>query len=68
MTNVFSSGVAPGAGAPISGPKWPRHPTSGHLRLPSGVTIDGTPTEALRSELARLGIAGAHTDGRDSNG
>jgi hypothetical protein len=53
----------PGAPGKGSGPTWA--PTDfDHLKLPSGALLGKLNNEQLRSELLRLNVPGAATDGR----
>ena len=70
MANLFNGNPAshadanPGAPGNGSGPRWATG-FHDHLKLPSGATIGQTDNEKLRSQLARLGIEGANTEGRN---
>ena len=63
MPIVSTSGLN-GAPAGTSGPKWASGLYDG-LKLPSGKTIVETNNEELRSQFAKIGLLGAHSDGRE---
>jgi hypothetical protein len=54
----------PGAPSMGTGRSSSREPYD-DLALPSGSTVGMTSNEELRNQLAKLGIEGAHTDGRN---
>jgi hypothetical protein len=58
-----TSKLTPGAAAPNKGQSWPpgQHDS---LKLPDGKLIGQTDTDTLRRQLAKIGVEGAHSDGR----
>ena len=55
----------PAAPHRMAGPKHSVRPGDDLLPLPSGKSVAASSNEELRPQLARLGVPGAHTDGRD---
>jgi hypothetical protein len=54
-----------GISAPGRGPTWSSNSRFDDLILPSGKSCGASSNEELRAQLAKLGVEGAHTAGRD---
>ena len=64
VTLPLHADTNPGAPSQAKGPTWSPGPFDS-LRLPSGKTIGESSNEEVRTQLLRLNIEGAATDGRN---
>jgi hypothetical protein len=65
LSNTPPPQLKPGMPAPIVGPSWPSSQWD-HLPVPGGSTVGKTDTDTLRRLFDRMGIAQAHTRGRQT--